>query len=543
MKRPAPRRESPLLQNARERKIIGRPEAHELDSVRNRPENLERALRMLRQAVGAEWVSDDPAIACGYARDQSFLPAVYPHMIVLPASTQEVAEVYRIANECLVDVMPYGTGISTVGATIPMFGGIECDLRRMDRILELDGRNMYTRIQPGVNFAELQAEAQALGLRVTNPSTSATAGVISNIASCNINSMCCKYGFGMDNIIDIEMVLPSGEILEAGPRACGMDPAHVPGPGPDVAPFFRYSCGTLGIVTEMTLRLYPEPACDRKFYASYNEDRLDDIVDAFYAIARDNLASELLHIQNTFFGNFMAETNQEAEQLVGMIPRNNIMAILGGASEEEARLKADLTRRRVEETGRFEFLDPDAVDEMARAKGLKPERQMKYLRESVRVQRVKGSFLIGALVDHLDNFEGIEKAMRRVTTQQIGTNQGVFRPDDAGIYFQPYHMGRMAYLEYDLYMDQSDPEDLVRMLLGYFRATLTGMANGALFAAGVGSLLKGLPMLDMALPMMMPGMSVYMDTVSALKMELDPNNVSNRRWDYETGVMPKFSLF
>ena len=79
-------------------------------------------------------------------------PVVHPghlsHIIVLPASTEEVAEIFRIANECLVDVMPYGTGVSTVGATIP-FGGVICDLRRMDQVLQIDENRMEARTPAG----------------------------------------------------------------------------------------------------------------------------------------------------------------------------------------------------------------------------------------------------------------------------------------------------------------------------------------------------------------------------------------------------------
>lgn len=526
------------------RRVIRRPVVHEYRSDHNLPEKLEEARQLLQEALGSEWVSDDPAIACGYARDQSYIPGTYPHIVCLPASTEEVAEVYRIANRCKVDVMPFGTGISTVGATIPMFGGIECDLRRMDRILEIDERNMYARIQPGVNFCELQVEAQRRGLRVANPSTSATAGVISNLACCNINSLACKFGFGMDNVIDILMVLPTGEILEAGPRSCGMLPAHLPGPGPDMTNLFRYATGTMGIVTELTLRLYPEPEDHAYLYPIYEENDMGPVIEALYAIARDNLAIELLQTQNTFFGPFIVNDNRQAESVVPVMPRNIILSVFGGASEDEARLKAELTRRLISDISeKFDFLDPDTLHAMMEEAGLHPLVILKYMRETVRVQRVKGSFLIGALMDRLDNLALVEEAMRIATTRQAGTNDDVIKPDEPGLYFQPYHMGRVAYLEFDLYANQSDPDDLINMLFTYFRAVLTGMREGAIFAAGIIPMVKGLPMTDMMFPVAYPGLSVYVDTLSELKKAIDPNNVSNRRWDYETGIMPKVMLF
>lgn len=544
MQRTSEYRKSRYREDFAKRRVIRRPDSHEYSPTHNLPDNLARAKQLLEESLGSEWVSDDVAVACGYARDQSFVPATYPHIVCLPASTEEVAEVYHIANECMVDVMPFGTGISTVGATIPMFGGIECDLRRMDRIIDIDERNMYARIQPGVNFCELQAEAQLRGLRLTNPSTSATAGVISNHASCNISSLACKYGFGMDNVIDVLMVLPTGEVFEAGPRSCGMIPAHLPGPGPDMTNLFRYSAGTQGIVTELTVRLYPEPDFEGRSYPIYSEDNMADIIEALYQVARDNMAIELMQTQNTFFGAFMVDTNRDAESVVPVMPRNIIMAVFGGASEEEARLKAELTKRLVAGVSdKFEFMDPDSLTATMDEAGMHPDRSLKFMRETVRVQRVKGGFLIGALMDRIDNLALVEEAMRIVTTRQAGTNSDVMRPDEPGLYFQPYHMGRVAYLEFDLYTDQSDPDDIINMLITYFRAMSTGMSEGAIFAAGAAPLVKGLPMTDMVMPMVYPGFSLYMETLTQLKKAIDPNNISNRRWDYETETMPKLMLF
>ena len=544
MQRTGTVRKSRYREDFAKRRVIRRPQTHEYQPDHNLPENLEKAGQLLREALGSEWVSDDPAVACGYARDQSYIPGTYPHIVCMPSSTEEVAEVYRIANLCKVDVMPFGTGISTVGATIPMFGGIECDLRRMDKIVEIDERNLYARIQPGVNFCELQAEAQRRGMRVTNPSTSATAGVISNLACCNINSLACKYGFGMDNVIDVLMVLPTGEIFEAGPRSCGMLPAHLPGPGPEMNHLFRYATGTMGIVTELTLRLYPEPEFISQAYPIYAEDNMGDIIEALYRIARDNMAIELMQTQNTFFGPFIVGSNREAEAVVPVMPRNIIMAVFGGASEEEAQLKASLTQRLVSEVSdKFEYLEPESLHAMMEEAGMHPYQTLKYMRETVRVQRVKGSFLIGALMDRIDNLALVEGAMRIATTRQAGTNSDVMKPDEPGLYFQPYHMGRVAYLEFDLYANQCDPDDLINMLFTYFRAVLTGMSEGAIFAAGIVPMVKGLPMTDMMFPMAYPGLSVYMDTLTELKKDIDPNNISNRRWDYETGCMPKVMLF
>ena len=148
MKRPQTLSKSVYLKDMDARRVLQRPKRHEANPTHNLPENIVEALARLKEALGDEWASGDEAILAGYARDQSDKPAIYPDIVALPASTDEVAQVYRIANECLVDVMPYGTGVNTVGLTIPLYGGIILDTRRMDQIVEIDRDNLFARVQP-----------------------------------------------------------------------------------------------------------------------------------------------------------------------------------------------------------------------------------------------------------------------------------------------------------------------------------------------------------------------------------------------------------
>jgi hypothetical protein len=414
----------------------------------------------------------------------------------------------------------------------------------MDRIVEIDGENMFAVIEPGVNYLMLQTAAQQVNCRLLNPSTSATAGVISNHLFCNINLMASKYGFGMDSIIDVEMVLPTGEILKTGPASYGAVKGHVPGPGPDISTMFRYAFGTLGIVTKMTVRLYPEPKSNVYLLPCLEEDDLALMARALYKVAQDNLALELAHLMNSFFGIFIGDTNQEASKLASLMPRHNILTVFGGETDEEANLKAELTRRMLEENfPSFDFLPTDALMDLTEDNEfVNLEKWSKFFNVTVRVMRVRGSFMIGALLDKLENMVGIEKMMRDACTNQVGTTDDPLAPDDASTYLQPYHMGRSAYMEYDMYTNQSDKDDLIRILMGYARATGTAMSQGMIFAAGGGAMEKGIPLMELAMPAIRPRMVQLMDAFTKMKMALDPNNISNRRWEYDTQTMKKFSL-
>ncbi len=528
------------------RRVVHRPIIMEKDPVHNREENLVLALEALKKALGDEWATDSPSILCGYARDQSMTPASYPHIVCMPASVEDVQSVYRIANEHLVDVMPYGTGLTTAGLALPTFGGIVADLRRMDSIIEIDGENMFATIEPGVNYLVLQVEAQRAGCRLLNPSTSATAGVISNHLFCNINTMASKYGFGMDNILDVEAVLPTGEILRTGAMSYGAVKGTVPGPGPDISTMLRYAFGTMGIVTKMTIRLYPEAPFHQQVFPAYEEDNLEVFAEALYDVAQDNLSLELAHLMNSFYGIFIGDNNKEASKVAELMPRHNLLTIFGGETQDEADLKADLTQRMLtEKYPMFDYLPKEAIADMTEENEfVDMEKWVKYFNVTVRVQRVRGSFIIGALIDKLNNMVGIEKTMRDSCTNQIGTTDDALAPDDASTYLQPYHMGRSAYMEYDVYTNQADKDDLIRIQLGWYSATFGAMAQGMIIAAGAGALIKGMmPMMDVAMPAVMPNMVQFLEAFTKMKMAVDPNNVSNRRWEYEDGCMKKFILF
>ncbi len=542
-----------IAKDIKDRRISGIIFQHEAEPLHNKPEDVARAKEMLAEALGEAWVTDDPVILIGYSRDQGPLPSQYPHLVVMPETTEDVAEVYRIANECEVDVIPMGTGLTTMGLHIPMYGGIIMDLRRMDEVLEVDGENCYMVIQPGVNYLVAQVEAQKVKCRVLNPSTAATAGVISNHAFCNINTLASKYGFGIDNIVDMTMVMPDGTVLKTGPAAYGAVKAHVPGPGPDMASLFRYAFGTLGTVTEMTLRIYPEAEHIFQIFPAYEKDDLECVIDVLYKVANENLTLELAHMQNSFFGVFVGENNKQASALAGSFPRNNLFSIFAGTSMEEAMLKAEIFQRVI--TGidpEWEFLPAEAMEDLVGdLRSVNLERWQKFFNVTVRVMRVRGSFLIGALIGHLDNFLGAERRMRVETSDQAGHTEDNLPPDDASTYLQPYHMGRSAYMEYDLYSNQGDKDDNMRMFMTYMRAMMAGiLGEGLLLACGAIPLNKGMalplpegmPKLDDLVPLLMPNSAAFTDAMVDFKMAVDPNNIAARRWDYETGLCKKIGL-
>jgi FAD/FMN-containing dehydrogenase len=532
-----------LEKDLRERKIIKVPVRHELEPVHNRRENLERAREALFEAIGTEWVSDDINITVAYARDQSVVPMNHPDIVALPGSTEDVASVMRVANEYLVDVMPYGSGLNTLGMTIPPYGGILCDTRRMDSIFEIDEENMFCRIGPGVTFAQLQTETLKRGLRLVNPSTSANASVVSNIMMGNISTLANKYGVGLDHIIGYTVVLPEGRVMACGPGAYGADNAHMPGPGPDVRAFIRGSLGTMGIVTELVLRLYPEPAEVKLVVPVYEGDEWAQIAPALKAISQRNIVIENAYFQNTYMGIFMGETNLESSKLIPMLPRHYVVPVTGGMTAEEVEAKCGVCEEDILEVAPdFEFMDWEIVEDLMEGRIMGVDKFTRFFRESVRVQRVKGSFFVGFGLDHLDNLVEINRKMMEAMSTQVGTDENVFSADMIASYFQPYDQGRLGFIEFDIFIDQSNPEDSLRTITGTLAAQIQAFKHGSGACFGVWPLLEGAGALHDLVGLIYPQAGTYVDTFRDMKLIHDPNNVCNRRWEYDTLRMKKAAL-
>jgi len=119
--------------------------------------------------VGVEHVSDDPETLKEYSRDGSFVQPRMPGCVVYPGNTEEIQGVVKYANERKIPVTPRSSGVSFYGATIPSQGGIILDLKRMNKIIEVDGRNKKVKVEPGVTWAQVQEELAKQGLMVCNP--------------------------------------------------------------------------------------------------------------------------------------------------------------------------------------------------------------------------------------------------------------------------------------------------------------------------------------------------------------------------------------
>jgi D-lactate dehydrogenase (cytochrome) len=198
-----------------------------------------------------------------HARDQSFHTAAPPDVVIWPETVEEVSAVLRFANAERIPIIAWGAGTSLEGNPLAVYGGIVMDFGRMNKIVNVRAEDFQVDVQPGVTRIDLNKALARYGLFFApDPGANASiGGMIGNNAS-GIKTI--RYGATKDNVMRLEVVKADGEVIHVGTRA------RKDSSGYDLLHLFVGSEGTLGIVTEATLKLAPLPANFSATLAAFN---------------------------------------------------------------------------------------------------------------------------------------------------------------------------------------------------------------------------------------------------------------------------------
>ncbi len=215
---------------------------------------LAAARRELEAALGEGRVLADPELLAAYGTDESGLAPRAPELAVRPESTEEVRRVLAVAARHRVPVVPVGARSGKSGGILAVEGGIALSLERMDRILELSPEDLVARVQPGVVTGTFQAEVERHGLFYPpDPNSADLCSLGGNVAENAGGPRALRYGVTREYVLGLEVVLATGEVLRTGRRTIkGVA-------GYDLTALLVGSEGTLGVVTEITLKLLPRP--------------------------------------------------------------------------------------------------------------------------------------------------------------------------------------------------------------------------------------------------------------------------------------------
>ncbi|OOG41830.1 FAD-binding oxidoreductase [Polaromonas sp. A23] len=217
-------------------------------NLRDVPPELITALK----ARFAERCSTALVVCEQHGRDESSFAAPPPSAVVFAESTADVAEAVKLAAQYQVPVIPFGVGTSLEGHLLAVQGGISIDVSRMNRVLSVNAEDLTVTVQAGVTRKQLNEEVKSTGLFFPiDPGADATLGGMSATRASGTNAV--RYGTMRENVLALEVVTASGEVIRTGTRAKKSSAGY------DLTRLMVGSEGTLGVITEVTVKLYPLP--------------------------------------------------------------------------------------------------------------------------------------------------------------------------------------------------------------------------------------------------------------------------------------------
>ncbi|MBN2230090.1 MAG: FAD-binding oxidoreductase [Candidatus Thorarchaeota archaeon] len=215
----------------------------------------------IEKIVGNKYVSDGAGERYIYSFDMTENPPQKPIMVVMPSNVEEIQSIIQLANETLTPIIPFVTGQSVGGLTIPQVdGAVIVDLKRMNKIIEVDEESMYMLIEPGVTFGHVKQylETHHPSLRYTYPLAPPYTSVMANALLQGLCDLSTTHGSMSDFINGLEAVLPTGELVRVGSGIMGDGNWFGRYPLPDLVGLFSGWQGMTGIVTKISLKIWPK---------------------------------------------------------------------------------------------------------------------------------------------------------------------------------------------------------------------------------------------------------------------------------------------
>jgi D-lactate dehydrogenase (cytochrome) len=224
------------------------PASHHLFQPRAVPAEMLHALKTLF----GERCSTAMAVRVQHGRDESPIDAPPPEVVVFCESTVDVVAVVALADQHAVPVIPYGAGSSLEGHLLAVQGGVSLDVSRMNKIISVQPEDLTVTVQAGVTRMQLNNEIRHTGLFFPiDPGADASLGGMSATRASGTNAV--RYGTMRENVLGLTVVTAQGEVIQTGTRA------RKSSAGYDLTRLMVGSEGTLGVITEVTLKLYPQP--------------------------------------------------------------------------------------------------------------------------------------------------------------------------------------------------------------------------------------------------------------------------------------------
>ena len=266
------------------------------------------------EIVGADFIRMDEETMKDYGHDETENLLFLPDVVLRPGSTEEISAIMKICNRELIPVTPRGAGTGLSGGALPHLGGVLLSTDRLKRIIHIDERNLQVTTEPGVITEVLQDAVKAKGLFYPpDPSSRGSCFIGGNIAENSGGPKAVKYGVVRDYVLNLEVVLPSGEVIMTGSNVLKNSTGY------SLTHLMIGSEGTLGIVTKIVLKLIPLPKYDLLMLVPFRSlEKAGEAVSAIFRAGFTPSALELveidaLRIVSSFVGSTAVPVTDDTE--------------------------------------------------------------------------------------------------------------------------------------------------------------------------------------------------------------------------------------
>ena len=262
-------------------------------------------LEEIKAIVGADYIFTDEESFAKYGSDETEKLYYAPQVVVKPRSAKEISKLLILCNQHLIPVTPRGAGTGLTGGALPHLGGLVISMERFNSILDIDERNLQVTTEPGVITEVLQDTVKEKGLFYPpDPASKGSCFIGGNISENSGGPKAVKYGVVKDYVLNLEIVLPTGEIIWTGSNVLKNATGY------NLTQLIVGSEGTLGIVTKIVLRLIPHPKFDVLMLAPFNNlEKASEAVSAIFRAGITPSAMELMEIESIKLASKMCESS------------------------------------------------------------------------------------------------------------------------------------------------------------------------------------------------------------------------------------------
>jgi glycolate oxidase len=258
----------------------------------------------MKSIVGAAYFFTDEESFAKYGSDETEKLHYAPQVVVKPRTAEEISKLLILSNQHLIPVTPRGAGTGLTGGALPHLGGLVISMERFNTILEIDERNLQVTTEPGVITEVLQNAVKEKGLFYPpDPASKGSCFIGGNISENSGGPKAVKYGVVKDYVLNLEIVLPTGEIIWTGSNVLKNATGY------NLTQLIVGSEGTLGIVTKIVLRLIPHPKFDLLMLAPFNSvEKASEAVSAIFRAGITPSAMELMEIESIKLASKLCES-------------------------------------------------------------------------------------------------------------------------------------------------------------------------------------------------------------------------------------------